>query len=557
MMKNCLSCGSNFEITPDDLAFLEKASPLFAGKQELIPPPTHCPDCRQQRRLAQANQLYLYKRRCDFSGRSIISNIHPDSPHKVYRLQEWHSDAWDPLEYGRAFDFSRPFFEQFGELLLAVPKPSLHTGFEYDENSEYCNYAGKNKNCYFLFDSDEDRDCLYCYSLNSSSNCLDCYRVRKSELCAECIDCEQCYHCHFQQDCSNCSDSAFLKNCIGCKHCLMCCNLQNKEYHVENKPVSKEIFEQYFSSLRSRKTLETARQHFVELKLRYPQKASHGVQNENSLGGYLSHCKNAFSCFDSFDLWDCRYVHQAFMPLKDCMDTQECGDGELYYESAFCGYHSHSVLFCSHCLGDASDLLYCVQSPHSNHLFGCVGMLRKSYCILNTQYTKEEYEKLVPKIIGHMRKTGEYGEYFLMALSMFAYNESLAQEYYPLSKETVKAKGLTWRPKDAKEFAPSSTAVPDSIGGTDTTICDQILACRQCSRNYKIVQQELLLLQKLNMPPPELCFYCRHDRRRNQRNPRKLWQRSCQKCGGKIASTYAPDRPEIVYCERCFLESIS
>jgi len=30
------------------------------------------------------------------------------------------------------------------------------------------------------------------------------------------------------------------------------------------------------------------------------------------------------------------------------------------------------------------------------------------YCILNKQYSKEEYEELVPKIIEHMQKTGEW-----------------------------------------------------------------------------------------------------------------------------------------------------
>ena len=36
------------------------------------------------------------------------------------------------------------------------------------------------------------------------------------------------------------------------------------------------------------------------------------------------------------------------------------------------------------------------------HCFGCVGFKHKQYCILNKQYTKEEYEKLVQKIIKQM-----------------------------------------------------------------------------------------------------------------------------------------------------------
>jgi hypothetical protein len=37
-----------------------------------------------------------------------------------------------------------------------------------------------------------------------------------------------------------------------------------------------------------------------------------------------------------------------------------------------------------------------------------VGLHDKSYCILNKQYTKEEYEELVPKIIEKMMKDDEW-----------------------------------------------------------------------------------------------------------------------------------------------------
>jgi len=60
------------------------------------------------------------------------------------------------------------------------------------------------------------------------------------------------------------------------------------------------------------------------------------------------------------------------------------------------------------------------------------------YCILNKQYTKEEYEKLMPKIIEYMEKTEEWGEFFPASLSPFGYNETIAMEYFPLTREEVK-----------------------------------------------------------------------------------------------------------------------
>jgi hypothetical protein len=45
----------------------------------------------------------------------------PDKSYKVYSQDEWWSDKWDAMDYGRDFDFSRGFFEQINELIINVP----------------------------------------------------------------------------------------------------------------------------------------------------------------------------------------------------------------------------------------------------------------------------------------------------------------------------------------------------------------------------------------------------------------------------------------------------
>jgi hypothetical protein len=552
----CRTCLTPFTDTDADRAFRKNIAPKIAGTMIDLPPPTLCVDCREQRRLAIANQLFLYKRTCDLTGEPIISNIHPDSPYKVYRQDVWHSDKWDPLSYGRDVDFSRAFFEQWQELSLAVPRPNLFTGYQYDENAEYTNHAGKNKDCYMIFDSDENRDCYYCYSINGSQNCMECFRVRKSELCYGCIDSLHCYNSVFLQDCENCSDSAFLKNCTGCRNCLMSSNLKNKEYHVENKKVTKVEFERVRAMLTNRLAIDASRERFERLSLEYPQKYLHGIQNENVLGDYLMNCKNAQYCFDSADLWDCRYVFQGFMPCKDTMDVQECGDAERVYECAFVGYGANSIYYSTHILGSASDIFYSAYCPHSKNLFGCLGLRHKEYCILNKQYSKEEYEALVPKIIEHMRRAGEWGEFFPIPLSYAAYNETLAQDYYPLTKEEGTAKGYRWRESDPKTYAPATAIVPDDIAETKDEIIQEMFACASCKKNYRIIAQELALYRQMRLPLPTHCFECRLKEKRQKRNPRKLWDRKCGKCQKPIQTTYQPSRPEIVYCESCYLETV-
>lgn len=558
MQHACPQCTSAFEITDDDLAFLDKVSPVFGGKKELIPPPTLCPDCRLQRRLAQINQLNLYERKCDLSGASIISNFRADSPYTVYRQEDWHSDAWDPLSYGREYDFSRPFFDQFRDLSLSVPRPGLFTGYEFDDNSQYTNHAGKNKNCYLIFDSDENRDCYYSYSLNNCQDCMDCFRVRKSQLCYESVDCVSCYHSAYLQDCENCSDSMFLKNCVSCTHCLMCSNLINKQYCIENRQVSKEEFEGVLALLSTHTQVVAAAERFQRLKLEHPQKYMHGVQNEGVVGDYLVTCKNAFHCFDTESAWDCRYVYQGFMPLKDCMDIQECGDGELLYECNVCGYGLQQCAFCSHTLGKMNELYYCTYSPHASHCFGCIGVRHRQYCILNKQYSKEDYEALVPKIIAHMRDTNEWGEFLPHTTSTFGYNESLAQDYYPMTKTGVQKQGWQWTDEvnATEQYLGPQVTLPDAIGDVSDDLTKQILRCKVTGKPYKIIPQELKLCRQIGVPLPRTSFSQRHKERMALRNPRKLWNRKCMKCENEIQTTYAPERPETVYCESCYLSSV-
>ncbi len=562
--KDCLQCGLPFSITREDRALLDHLSPKVNNQVFPLPDPTLCPNCRQQRRSAHINELNLYKRTCDFTGKPAISDLAPDSPYKVYSVDVWNADQWDPLSYGRDVDFSRPFFEQLDALWRAVPLPAVLPVGYFDENSAYTNYAGKNKNCYLVFDSDENRDCRYCYSLNGSRDCADCFRVRGSELCYECIDSYDCYGSSCLQDCSNCANSLFLKNCIGCRNCLMCSNLHNKEYHVENKPVSKEQFEQYVASLRSHSAYEAAKARFAEIAVQYPQRALHGLRNENVFGEYLTGCKNAYECFDCVDLWDCRHIYRSFMPVRDSMDCEAPGDGEKLYECSVVGYGANTVHFSANCLDQVSDLLYCNFCFHSSNLFGCMGLRRKQYCILNRQYTKDEYETLVPRIIEHMRRTPstssgqacEWGEFFPIGISPFPYNDSLAQNYYPLTQELALAQRYQWHEHDAKEYQPQTIAVPDAIDDVPDDIVNDLLACEACGKNYKIISQELAFYRQRQLPIPAHCFACRHAARMAKRNPRKLWERTCAQCGNAMQTTYAPERTEKVLCEQCYLQTV-
>ncbi len=561
MDKNCKQCNSPFKVTDDDLEFYNKVSPVFDGKTYKVPPPTLCPICRQQRRMAWRNIRTLYKGTCDLCKQPTLSIYSEDKPYTVYCRDCYYSDKWNPLDYGRDFDFgpqAKPFFEQFDELLKAVPASALDVK-EGNENCDYNNYIADNKNCYLIFAASFNEDSYYSMYLQRSRDIVDCYFVFDCELCYECIDCYNCYGLQHSQNCQNCSDSMFLYDCRGCKNCFGCVSLVNKEYHIFNKPYSKEEYERKVHELiASKDAFDDAQQKFEALRDEKPRKYYSGVSNESVTGDHISFSKNSYDCFDCTYLEDCKYctwMHQT----KTTYDCHGWGlPTELGYETHLSGQNAYNVRFSESCWDNVSDLLYCRYCMYAcKYLFGCVGLQRKSYCILNKEYSQEEYEKLVPRIIEHMKKAGEWGEFFPMSISPYGYNETEGARFWPLSKEDAKRLGAKWKDEDqTKKSSTPPVEIPYKIDDVSDEIVGKTLVCDDCSKEYKLIAQELALYRRIGVPVPRKCHDCRYKSRVAMRSPRQLFERDCDKCGMKIQSTYSSGASERVYCEKCYLKEV-
>ncbi|MEK7544774.1 MAG: hypothetical protein AAB551_01445 [Patescibacteria group bacterium] len=542
----CTSCTKEFQILPEDILLYQKCE---------IPEPTECFDCRQQHLMMFINHINLYKRICDVTGEQIISNYSQEKPYKIYKMEYWHSDKWDAKDYAQDFDFNRPFFEQFYELALKVPRPALFTAYQYDENSAYTNHSGKNKNCYMIFDSDESRDSYYSYSMNSGIDCCDLYRSGKSELCYECIDSISCHHSSFLQNCAQCRDSAFLYDCIGCNNCFMCVNLHHKEYFYKNEFVGKEKYEELIKSLTSRNRVEEYKKEFAEFRKKFPERYLKIYKSEDSIGNYLVNCKNAYCCFDGNDLWDCRYVTQGFMPLKDCIDTAECGGGELIAMSVTAGYNATKITYCQQTLEQISECSYSAFCQSSSNLFGCVGLKRKKFHILNKEYSPEEYKIMVEKIKEHMKRTGEFGKYFPKQIAPFAYNESLAQQWYPLTKEMALQKGFQWKNEEDIATIQEKKSPPENLSEGSEKTLNEVFSCTSCNKKFKIIKEEFEFYKKIGMALPEKCFKCRHAHRVSMRNPRIFMWRPCDACGKNTITNLSKETATTMYCEECYLKA--
>lgn len=560
MTKNCQQCQAGFEITDKDIKFYDKISPVINGTKYAIPAPTLCPTCRMQRRLTYRNDRSLYQNRSALSQKKIISMYHPDKGFTVYDQKEWwDQEKWDPLKYGRDFDFNRGFFEQFFELMKVVPRFNV---FNRDtENCDFVNYAPHCKNCYLVFGSWFDEDCFYGQSFLECKDCLDGLLVEKSELCYENVDCSNNYHSFFCQNCSHVTDSYFCYDCQNVKNCFGCYNLRNKEYYIDNKPASKEEFKKLVGKLASYKAFLEKKSYYRDvIKKDAIHKSITGSNNENVSGDFIFNCQNAKFCFSAYRCQDIAFVSRT-ADSKDAYDYEGGGKGELLYESMSndFGYMSIGCTTCE----NLKYVHYCDSCFNCNNCFGCIGLQKKQYCIFNKQYSKEDYEDLVGKIIEHMQKTEEWGEFFPASFSPFGYNETMAQDYFPLTKEEALGKGFKWFDYEPSQLevekildAAQMKNLPDNIKDVPDEILDWALTCEASGKLYRITKQELNFYRENNLPIPRRHPDQRHKDRLELRNPRQIFKQNCSKCEKEITTTYSPNRPEKVYCEECYLNEV-
>ena len=573
-IKTCRHCEAKFEITEKDLEFYEKVSPVFDWKKYLIPCPTLCPDCRQQRRLSFRNERKLYKRKCDFSWKDIISIYSPDKKYKVYDTEIWWSDKWEPLDYWKDFDFEKGFFEQFSELIKNVPFQNSFVTLD-SENSNYGNHIWKVKDCYLVSACWNSEKCFYSSKIVSSNFVIDCLENNFIENCFQCISCENCFLCFFTLNSNNCKNSYFLYDCENCDNCFACHNLKNKSYCIKNISYSKEDYNAEILKIRN-EAINLWWDFFKTIKSNSINKNLNIINSENCLWDKISNSKNCIYCFDAENCEDCKYS-ELVLVWKNIYDSFWAWDNlDLWYEIVdtwLTAILNCFLVVCHNC----NYTFYSINCYNSDNLFGCIWLRNKQYCILNKQYTKEEYEKLVPKIIEHMMKVPlnkgesdegaggfEWWEFFPSYLSQFWYNETLAQEYFPLTKEDVSEKYLydNWKqifnwseyeiPFPKVEKIIPAEKLPDDISKIPDDILNWAIECEKTWKPFRIIKQELEFYRKHNLPIPRKHPDQRYLDRMALRNPRKLFERKCSKCWKDIKTTYSPDRKEIVYCESCY-----
>ena len=577
--KTCQNCNNPFTIELDDFAFYQKIG---------VPAPSWCPDCRFIRKMTFINMRSLYKRVCASCNTPIVSMYDADVAFPVWCVKCHIRDTWDARDYARQYDFSRTFFEQFLELKNTVPHRALDQNERNGPGCEYSNLCYSSDDIYLSFDVIGSEHIKYStHVLKRNKNCVDCMLIRANDRGYELVQASENFNSSFLVESDKCIESHFLYNSSNCVSCCLSSNLRNKSFVFRNEQLSKEEYKIALATL----SLDTysgqvrAKEEFATIARKAIRKYANLKNCVNTVGDFLENSKNLYHCYGlASESENSKYAYLGGGTAIDSQDLVFTGRIEECYEMTLGGRGGSKILFSLSCGGTCKNVFYSDNCRGCSDCFGCVGLSKKQYCILNTQYSKEEYAELIEKIKTHMNempyidangRAYPFGEFFPTEISPFAYNETTAFEEGPLLKSDILSSGYRWKDPELSSHVPTikGEEIPDSIHDVADTICNEVIACpnqgnveARCTGAYKILPDELSFYKQMNLPIPRYCPNCRYHDRLAWKKHFHFYKRQCMcdmathqhegRCKNEFETSYVPDGPEIVYCEKCYQQEV-
>ena len=234
--RQCKNCQKDFTIEPDDFGFYEKIK---------VPPPTFCPECRQQRRMTWRNDYNFFPRKCELCDKRILSLYSEDKPFKILCPKCWWGDGWDPKEFSQEVDFNEQFFPQFRRLIEKVPVLGiLNDNNIASINCDYTNYFALGKNCYMVINSWKVENCMYsvCLVGVKGGSCYCAVLLNGGENLYHAVYVDNSSRSKYVYNSASLLDCAFCFDCRGCTNCFMCFGLRNKSYCFKNKEYTREEY---------------------------------------------------------------------------------------------------------------------------------------------------------------------------------------------------------------------------------------------------------------------------------------------------------------------------
>ncbi|MFH1252872.1 MAG: hypothetical protein V1664_00875 [Candidatus Uhrbacteria bacterium] len=497
------------------------------------------------------------------TGKPVLSFHHPASGVRVLPDKEWH--AKDFSNTFENLDLARPFFEQLRALELRVPLLATFNRVEPENSITLFSFGDRNS--YFTFACKSERSFFSAggFGISDSSVVWLGSNITESH---NVLHGQRLHRCRFVRASYDCLNSTFLFDCRNCRNCFGATNRRNGEYLFFNEQLTKDEYEKRLAAidLGKRSEAEFWQKKFDDLLLSqgiWPE--NFNVNTEQSSGDYLSNAVRCTECFDSadnpVDNW-----HSAWMygnsqgcaygwGLIDNTDVYMCVSCPNSSRTKF-SYRSFRLENCE----------YCLMCTDCQDCFGCIGLKNKKFCILNKQYTEEEYFKYLDEIKMELLNRGEYGHYLPVSLATTYVPEGGAVIYCgAILAELEKIGGLVFDPNDESATGidrltstpRQRSEIPDSIDDlTDDWIGVPIFD-EQAKRTFSFLKPELDHYRALRIAPPNTHFIRRLNEVAMSGQQSVFEKRACAECQKEITVTGCQQYPNRrVFCHGCYLKFI-
>ncbi|MDD2870795.1 MAG: hypothetical protein PHS49_02295 [Candidatus Gracilibacteria bacterium] len=426
----------------------------------------------------------------------------------------------------KEYNFSLDFFTNYGNLFSENPFSAV-IDLGGNENTNYSDCTFNSKNVYLSNTTIGAQNVFYSLSTKmNSTNVFDsvvvwsnCENIYSS---TGIINSYNIFYSSFINDSNN---IWFSSNLTGCSECFGCNNLINKSYCINNLEYSKEEY------LKFKKDLLEKKDKYIDWYDTTSNISGNNIGAVDSKGEYIINSQNVINGKYCFNINNGNNVLITGGDKDENMfDSILTGSGVCsdFYGVINSGPSCQNLYICAH-ITLSSNLYYSYNCNNCSYCIGCVGLKNKSYCILNKQYTKEEYNDLADKIFSQMEVDGTLGEFFPGELNPFYFNDTMA---YLLddsfTKQEVEKQGYMWRDAEIKVDIPEGVEVifphpqplPSKEGRSPKSIQDyqgydsngnwqinpEILKKviqDEKGNIYRIVQMEYDFLVKHGLPLPE------------------------------------------------------
>lgn len=413
------------------------------------------------------------------------------------------------------YDFSMNFFCNFKKLFEITPMPYIFNFYDNNENADFSdnNFGVKNSYLSNTVWLDAENVCYSCFSYSNIKNVYNGFFITNGaeNIYFSSAVWKNSFKVFYSKYITNSNNIWFPSNLIWCSECIFCNNLENKKYCIENQEYSKE---EYFHK---KNTILEEKRKFLNYYNSVNKRALN-YASKNCSWNALYFCENVEQSYFFVRLKNGRNV-MIWDGLNWCENFVDCFDvwvnsQDLYW--CVWAWDALSNAYISWEVGNGSNIFYSYMLDSCSYCFGCVWLQNKSYCILNKQYTKEEWEILAEKIFSQMEQDGILWDFFPWDLNPFYFNDTMAWLLWDFTKEEIEKEGYMWRGEEIKVDIPEWADIISTKDLSDYQWYDENGEWKidkevlkkvikdEKGNYYRVVKVEYDFLVKHDLPLPEI-----------------------------------------------------